>query len=268
MKEALHAAISSEVARRLGWPDPEAVGVGARQPDEIEIVGIRLRNGSVVTRVAGNNLSSCTHFAGYNLGMDRSCRRLELPDRELVYLPGSWTDMPLGVDQGDPLWLLLADTRISHSFDELSWPAAWSYADWWTKVYRVAEAESEDYDSIASRERRLGIIAGRCLHYIQDMTIPQHRRNEMLAYHSETEAQVLKRWETMDAKKKEALIVQCIAESPTWSPRGLAQGFMVQATPKVSAWACRRRKLVDQIITKGLCCTAAALKYLRVGKDG
>ena len=122
---------------------------------------------------------------------------------------------------------------------------------------------AEDYDSNASRERRLGFIAGRCLHYVQDLCIPQHRRNEMLAYHSETEAQVLKAWEAIDDVSKVALVWECIDRSPTWSPRGLAQGVMEQPTPKVSAWACRRRRLVRSIIEKGLCCTSAALKYLR-----
>lgn len=255
----MHTSIAYEVAQRLGWPNPEAVGRGAALPDDLEFVHVD----GVGTRFLENNIACCTHFAGYRIRGDRSIGRINLPNRDIFFLPGVWPEIPIQMEAQEPFYLLLRVPGYSHAFDEITFPAAWSYADWLTACYWAAEQSHHDTTE-ESRENRLGMIAGMNVHYVQDICgVPQHRRNEMLAKHSETESEALKAWEKMDPQKRSALIWECIDRAPTWSPRGLCQGAVQQPTPRVPCWSWRRRKVVHDVIVKGITCTAAALKYLR-----
>lgn len=258
MKQALHTAIAREVAWRLGWPDPEAVGRGAALPDDLEFVFVD----GVGTRFLGNNLACCTHMNGYCLGRDRSLGSPELPNRDVMFLPGVWPEVPLAMEIQEPLTMLLRVHGYSHAFDEMSFPRGSSYGAWLEVCYREAAESHRDVNE-ADRDRRLGIIAGMCCHYVQDYCVPQHLRNEMLAAHAETEAQALRRWEKMDEVERLALVWDCIDKAPEWSARAIMEGAEQQIPPRVSRWSCRRRKVVDRIIEKGITCTAAVLKHMR-----
>jgi hypothetical protein len=230
----LHTAIATEVAKRLGWPDPEAVGRGAALPDALEFVYVD----GIGTRFLGKNLSCCTHFAGYCLHRDKSLGRIE------------------------PLALLLRTPGITRSADDMTFPAGWSYAHWLEECYVTAAESHYDVDD-AAREKRLGTIAGMCLHYVHDMCMPQHRRNELLAQHAETEAQASRVWKKMGEAERTVLIWDCIDKSPQWSAYYTCKGFMEQPTKQVSRWCWLRGKVVKDIIRVGLCTTAAVLKHLR-----
>lgn len=259
MKPDLHAAIATEVAGRLGWPDPEAVGRGAALPDDLEFVFVE----GVGSRFLGNNLACMTHFPGYCLGRDASLGNLELPDREVLYRVGIWPEVPKHMEPEEPLYRLLRVQGISHAFDEMTFPKGSLYGAWLEDCYRETVMLSGLSAVEPLYERRIATIAGMALHFVQDYCVPQHRRNEMLRAHAETEAQASKVWHAMDTAKREALIVDCIEKASPWSARSICDGFMVQPTPRVSVWACRRRKVVRDIIVKGITCTAAVLRHLR-----
>jgi hypothetical protein len=254
----LHTAIATEVAKRLGWPDPEAVGRGAALPDALEFVYVD----GIGTRFLGKNLSCCTHFAGYCLHRDKSLGRIELPDRDVRFLPGVWPEIPVGMEAQEPLALLLRTPGITRSADDMTFPAGWSYAHWLEECYVTAAESHYDVDD-AAREKRLGTIAGMCLHYVHDMCMPQHRRNELLAQHAETEAQASRVWKKMGEAERTVLIWDCIDKSPQWSAYYTCKGFMEQPTKQVSRWCWLRGKVVKDIIRFGLCTTAAVLKHLR-----
>jgi hypothetical protein len=258
VKQALHTAIAEAVARRLGWPDPEAVGRGAALPDDLEFVFVD----SVGTRFLGNNLSCCTHLNGYCLGRDKSLGKPNLPNHDVMFLPGVWPEIPLAMEIQEPLTQLLRVHGYSHAFDEMTFPRGSSYGDWLEACYHAA-AESHRDANEAERERRLGVLAGMCCHYVQDYCVPQHLRNEMLAAHAETEAQALRRWEKMPEVERMTRVRDGTDAAPQWSARGIMEAAEKQIPPKVSRWSCRRRKVVEQIITKGIACTAAVLKHMR-----
>lgn len=258
MKQDLHAAIATEVARRLGWPDPEAVGRGAALPDDLEFVFVE----GVGSRFLGNNLACMTHFPGYCLGRDVSLGNLELPDREVLYRVGIWPEVPRHMEPEEPLYRLLRVQGISHAFDEMTFPRGSSYGDWLEACYHEV-AESRRDATEAERERRLGIIAGMCCHFVQDYCVPQHLRNEMLAQHAETEAQASKCWKGTHWREQNARIADGCNLAPQWSAREIMEAAARQIPPKVSWWSCRRWKVVERIIMKGITCTAAVLKHLR-----
>lgn len=257
MNQDLHTAISEAVADRLGWSDPGAIGRGAALPDQLEIATV---NGSG-TRILGRNISCCTHFAGYNLGMDRSLGNLELPDRDVEYIPGVWPEIPMGMESGEPLYQLLKIAGYNHAFDELTWPCAWSYAQWLEACFFRA-AESHRDVTPRDRAKRLGTIAGMCLHFAQDLCVPQHRRNELLARHVTIEDEASRRWEKMSEIERVEILYHEMNAAAPWNARGVAQGLCARPTPKVPCFAWRRRKLVDRIIRDGIRVTAGILKGL------
>jgi len=258
VKEVLHTRIAEEVARWLGWPDASAVGKGAAAPDQIEVFEVP----GLGARFAGCNVSCLMHFAGYNLNMDTSLG-LELPNVDIRFNPGAWPDIPVGMEHQEPLFQLLNVQGYTKAFDEITYPAAWSYADWLEACFIRACESSYDATDARQRDRRLGTIAGYALHYVQDMTVPHHRHNVLLAGHSGFEEQCLRRWESLPAADRAMWVNDECGKAARWSARGAAQGCMVQAGKLPSRWSCRRRKDVDHAIRQCVRVTAGVLKQFK-----
>lgn len=262
MKEALHTMIAEDCARWLGWPDPDAVGKGAALPDQIEIFTVP----GIGRRFAGCNLSSLTHFSAYNLGMDRSLGRLELPNVDIRYIAGAWPGIPLGLESQDPLYQLLQVKGYTHAFDEITFPAAWSYADWFERCF--IEAAGVQASDARERDRMLCSLAGCALHYVQDLCVPHHRWNMLLRGHARFEAKCLERWESMPRAERDLWVNDECGKAPRWSARGAAQGLMVQPGDVPGYrynWSCFPfpRKLVDGSIRTCVRVTAAVLQYMK-----
>ena len=257
MKEELHRLMSEAVARAVDFPDPDAVARASSIPDEIHTFSVP----GLGTEFAGHNLTSLTHFRGYNLGMDRSLGHLELPNVSISYVAGAWPEIPLGMESSEPLFLLLQVKGYTHAFDEITFPACWSYARWLELCYSAALGSHRD-PTPAARNRRLGTIAGMILHFAQDAEVPEHRRNELLAHHSSFEAEQLARWKAWTPTELQKIVTEEVDKAAAWSPRDVVQAAASQATPPVPFWSCRRRKLVVQSIRDSIRCSAAILRYL------
>lgn len=258
MKEAFHTAIAEEVARWLGWPDASSVGKGAAAPDQIEVFTVP----GLGARFAGCNISCMMHFAGYNLHMDTSLG-IDLPNVDIRYNAGAWSEIPQGMEPGEPLFELLSVKGYTHAFDEITYPAAWSYAAWLEQCFIRACELTIDSDDSRQRDRRLATIAGYALHYVQDMTVPHHRHNVMLAGHSGFEEQCLRRWEKMPSSERSLWINDQCGRAARWSARGAAQGCMIQIGKLPSTWSCLRKKDVDRSIRQCVRVTAAVLKNMK-----
>ncbi len=259
MKEALHTMIGESVAGWLAWPDAAAVGRGSALPDQIETFDVP----GLGARFAGNNLSSLGHFSGYCLNRDPSLR-LELPDVDIRYNAGAWPEIPNGMEQQDPLFQLLNVQGYTKAFDEITFPAAWSSAEWLEACFHRA-AEASFYETSQQRDRRLGLLAGMALHYVQDMCVPHHRHNMLLRGHAKFEAMALRRWESLSESVRAEWINEECNKAARWSARGAAQGAMAQAGKPPGRWYCLRirKSDLDRSIRQCIRCTAAVLKQMK-----
>lgn len=260
MKEALHTMIGEGVASWLGWPDAAAVGRGSALPDQIETFDVP----GIGARFAGCNISSLGHFSGYCLNRDPSLR-IELPNVDIRYNAGAWPEIPLDLEQQDPLFRLLNVQGYTKAFDEITFPSAWSFAEWLEACFLRACESTYDSTDARGRDRRLGTLAGMALHYVQDMCVPHHRHNMLLRGHAKFELLALRRWESLPASMQASWINDESTKAARWSARGAAQGAMAQAGRTPGRWYCLRIRQsdLDKSIRQCIRCTAAVLKQMK-----
>ncbi len=122
-------------------------------------------------------------MVGYEWSRDRSIPKLDLPDKTISAHADRWT-WPIddALRARDPLALLVGSTGINLSADEVTYPAASSYAEFFEFcIQRLAKIGVE-------RTKAVSVLVAWALHMIQDLCVPHHAACMLLAGHAAFEA--------------------------------------------------------------------------------
>ncbi len=206
MKGETHVDLSLVAAEYVGWAgDAKLLARNARYPDDVCATMVD----GVGAHIFGLNLESLKHFGkmvprpgpggghvpeGYRWKGDPSIPHINLPDRAVYAAPEAWGP-PVGplLAKNEPLAILLRDLagRATVAADEITYPAATTMACWCETVIRTLPRDMGP----AARQIAVDTVAGWCLHFIQDLCIPQHAACYLGAGHATYEAELAEMWQ-------------------------------------------------------------------------
>lgn len=210
MQESTHVHMTRIAAELIGWPKDalEEVSSEAATPDRMHVLEVR----DLGYHGFGHELCSLTHFArrviamkdkkpvgftmvGYCYKRDESAPHLDLPNRDVVSHVENyrWPVTP-EMRLKEPLYDLLKVKGISKAADEITFPAASSYAAWceWC-ISRIPKDEESVLEAVSH-------FTGWACHYVQDLCVPHHASGLLLAGHSAFEGDAVESWTRLRAK--------------------------------------------------------------------
>ncbi len=246
MQERTHQEVTRLAAELVGWPKDmiDEVATEAATFDRLHVLEVE----GLGFHGAGVELVSLLHFGrrvlredrkgfqmdGYSYRHDKSGPHLDLPDRRVISHAENWR-WPITPEMRlkEPLLLLLAVPGINVAADEITFPAASSYGDWFE--WCIAKLPPE------WGEARLEAICHLCgfgAHVAQDLCGPYHADGMVLGGHAAFEGDQQESFVRLLAKAR---------EKPPSSPPGLPMSAsfraiaekcagMAYVAPSVLAW--------------------------------